>query len=233
MDSGLYNKDVICPVCSKKFTVTKVKAKSCKIVSKDTDFCIYYEGLNPIFYDIWVCEHCGYAAQSDKYEDISTKDAKTVKEKISHRWHERSFSGERSIDNALETFKLALFNLQLRNAKSSEIARVCIRIAWLYRLKGDERERDFLNFALRSYSEAYETEHFPAEKLDEYTCMYMIGELNRRLENYEEAAKWFSKLITSPNARRNSKLIENAREQFQLVKEQTNVASEKDNSTTA
>ncbi|MCX7922923.1 MAG: DUF2225 domain-containing protein [Clostridia bacterium] len=219
MDSNLYNKAVACPVCSKETEVTKVKAKASKVLTRDSDFCVHYEGINPLFYDIWVCEHCGYAAQSEKFEQISTKDVNVVKQTIGKLWHQRKFSGERSVDKAIETFKLALYNLQVRKAKSSELARICMRIAWLYRMKNDAKEKEFLNFALRCYSETYESERFPVDKLDENTCMYIIGELNRRVGNYNDATKWFSRLISSPDARKNPTLLETAREQFQLTKE--------------
>ncbi|HEX3029516.1 MAG TPA: DUF2225 domain-containing protein [Clostridia bacterium] len=220
MDSSLYNKKIVCPVCMKEFEMTKVKSKACRVQSRDTDFCVYYEGINPIFYDPIVCENCGYAALSDKFEEIAVKDAKIIKETISPRWVKRSFAGERSIDIALETFKLALYNLQVRKGKASEIAKVCLRIAWLYRIKKDEKENDFLKFALNYYNEMYMKERLPVDKLDEFTVMYMIAELSRRTGNISEAVQWFSKVVSSPEARKNTQLIEMAREQFQLAKQQ-------------
>jgi len=219
MNENLYNKDVTCPVCKKKISITKVKSKACRVSSRDTDFCVYYEGLNPLWYEVWVCENCGYASQADKFEEIADRDAKALLEKLAPKWKKRSYSGERDIDNAIETFKLLLYNLQLRKAESSDYAKVCIRIAWLYRLKKDEKEKEFIGHALKYYREAYEKERFPIDKLDENTCLYMIGELNRRVGNYEEAVKWLSRLISSPDARRNPALIETAREQYQLVKD--------------
>lgn len=219
MNEFLYDKDVKCPVCTKNFKVTKIKSKGCKVSSRDSDFCVYYEGLNPLFYDIWVCENCGYASQGEKFEEINSKDSRTIHENIAPKWNKRSFAGERSIEMAIESFKLALLNLQLRKAKSSEIAKICIRLSWLYRMNKDEKELDFLKFALKYYTETYEKERFPADKLDENTCLYMIGELNRRVGNYEEAVKWLSRLISSPEARKNPTLIETARDQYQLVKD--------------
>jgi Uncharacterized protein conserved in bacteria len=219
MNEFLYNKEIKCPVCSQNFKVTKVKSKGCKVASRDTDFCVHYDGLNPLYYDIWVCEYCGYASQADKFEEINSKDSKTILEKITPKWNKRSFAGERNVDMAIEAFKLALLNLQLRKAKPSEFAKICIRLSWLYRMSKDEKEIDFLKFALKYYSETYEKERFPADKLDENTCLYMIGELNRRVGNYDEAVKWLSRLISSPDARKNPALMETARDQFQLVKD--------------
>jgi len=47
----------------------------------------------------------------------------------------------------------------------------------------------------------------------------MIAELNRRVGNYDDAIVWFSKIISSPEARSNKVLIDNTREQFHLAKE--------------
>ena len=218
MDDNLYNKELVCPVCSKKFNVTKVKIKACKVDRRDTDFCVFYQGINPLFYDAWVCENCGYAAQADKFLNISGKEADILLKKLAPKWKKRSFEGERSGDAAIEAFKLVLYNHQLRGLRASELAKVCMRIAWLYRIQEDAKEHDFIKFALKYYLETYENERFPVDKLDENTCMYIIGELNRRANNYEEAVKWLSRLISSPEARRNPALIEAARDQYQLVR---------------
>lgn len=220
MLESLYSKSIVCPVCKKSFEITKVRSKECVVSSRDTDFCTYYEGINPIFYDVWVCEQCGYAAQGDRFESVSAVDARTVKENITPHWNSRSFSGERDMEKALEAFKLALYVLYKTNAKASEFAKVCIRIAWLYRIQKDSRELEFLRHALKYYGETYEREDFPVGKLDKYTCMYMIAELNRRVGNFDEAIVWFNKVVSSPEAKSNKLLMENAREQYRLAKEQ-------------
>lgn len=219
MNENLYNKEVVCPVCLKKFNATKVKIKGCKVDKRDSDFCVHYEMINPLFYDAWVCENCGYAAQADKFLDIPPREADILKKKLAPKWTRRSFEGERTVDNAIEAFKLVLISHNLRLQKASEFAKICLRLAWLYRFKNDAREIDFIKFALKHYTETYEKERFPVDKLDENTCMYMIGELNRRAGNNEEAVKWLSRLISSPDARKNPALIESAREQYQLVKD--------------
>lgn len=221
MNDLLYNKKIVCPVCNKEIEVTKVKTKACKVKSRDTDMCVHYENINVLFYDVWVCENCGYAALQDKFEGIFTKDIKVVRDNISKHWIKRSFTGERDIDKAIEAFKLALLALNIRKAKSSELAKICLRIAWLYRDKEDNaKELEFLNFALNSYNEAYQKERFPLDKLDEMTCMYIIAELFRRVGKLDESILWFSRIVSSAAARSNPKLIDMARDQYQLAKDQ-------------
>ena len=218
MNENLYNKKVTCPVCSKEFNVTKVKIKACKVDGRDTDFFIYYKGINPILYDAWVCENCGYAALSDRFPDISSKEAKIIKENITPKWAKRSFEGERDADAALEAFKLVLYNYQLRGVKASEMAKVCMRLAWLYRMKDDPKENDFMKFALNYYVETYEKQNLPADKLDENTCMYMIGELCLRTGKYEDAVKWLSRIVSSRSTKSKA-LKEMARDRYQIVKD--------------
>ncbi|TYQ15511.1 UNVERIFIED_CONTAM: hypothetical protein Cloal_1977 [Acetivibrio alkalicellulosi] len=220
MENSLYNKTVICPVCVKKIEVTKVKSKSCVIEKRDTDFCVYYETVNPLIYDVWVCEFCGYAAQGDKFENISSSDANKIIKSITPYWKKRSFSGERTIEKGLEAFKLALYNLQKIKSKPSDYAKICIRIAWIFRILKDEKEKEFISYALKYYYEVYDKEDLPIGKFDKYTCMYMIAELNRRIGNYDESIVWFNRLITSNEARSNKVLMESAREQYHIAKEQ-------------
>lgn len=220
MNENLYNTTVLCPVCESELVVTKVKTRGIKVLSRDSDFCVNYEGLNPLFYEIWVCDFCGYAAQKDEFDKITKNERIEILKTISYHWTKRSFAGERNVDNAIEVFKLALLNMQVRKTKASELSKILIRLAWLYRSKGDEKEKEYLELALRCYTEIYEKERFPVDKLDEFTCIYMIAELNRRLGNYEDAVRWFSKIISASDARKNRNLMRMTREQYYLTKEQ-------------
>lgn len=131
-----------------KLKLQRLNRKTVVVASRDSDFCVYYESVNPLFYEVWVCEHCGYAALQERFENISPIEAKIVKENISKYWKPRSFCGERDVDKAIEAFKLALYNLCKISPKPIEYAKVCLRIAWLYRMKKDEQQEiKFLNHA--------------------------------------------------------------------------------------
>jgi len=194
----IYNSTVTCPVCDKQIKVTKVRSKFVKLIKQDEDFCPYYEQTNPIFYEAWICGNCGYAAHSTVFNDATGNDQKAVLDKLKGKWNKRDFSGERDIAKALEAFKIVLYNLQIRSGSFSEFAKICLRIAWLYRYKGEwVNEYKFLSFSLDYYKKAFTGEHLTNGKIDEYTCMYIIGELARRIGNNEEALQWFGKLISA------------------------------------
>ena len=195
----------------------KSKARACKVTSRDSDFCVPYRGHNPISM-MHGSRKLRLSNMSD-IEDISHNEANALKEKLMPKWKKHSLSGERDVDAAIEAFKLVLISNDYRKAKASEFAKACLRIAWLYRYKGDEEESRFIRYALEYYKTVYEKESFPVDKMDESTCVYIIGELSNRAGDYSEAVKWFSRLMNSAEARKKPALIEAAREQYQLVKD--------------
>lgn len=194
----IYNSTITCPVCEKQIQVTKVRSKFVKLIKQDEDFCPYYELTNPIFYEAWICGNCGYAAHSTIFDDAVNNDREVIIEKLKGKWRKRDFTGERDVNKALEAFKIVLYNLQIRSGSFSESAKICLRIAWLYRYKGEwVNEYKFIRYSYDYYKKSYSAEHLTNGKLDEYTCMYIIGELARRLGDNEEALLWLGKLVTA------------------------------------
>lgn len=223
-DNRFFTKQTDCPVCHEHLEITKIRSSAVRVEKQDEDFCPHYKEINPLFYGVLVCSNCGYSNFEDKFEEISNKDIKKVNECLRPKWQKQDFSGERDVNIALNAFKLLLLNAQVRGLKNSEIAKICIRIAWMYRYLGDPKETDFLRHALTAYSETFEKESLPHDNLDEITCMYMIGELNRRLGDRTEASKWFYKIITAknPNVIDKAKanlIINMSREQIQNLRE--------------
>ncbi len=219
--SALYNSKTKCPVCDGEIEFTKVRIKAVKLLRQDTDFCPYYEGENPILYEVVVCPECGYGSHVTTFDNINKYEKVKIREKITSKWNKRSFLGERTIDNALEAYKIVYLNLYAREAIKSEMARICHRLAWLYRYKEDkELEKKYLEHALTQYKIAYHDEDLSHGRLDEYTCLFIIGEICMRLGLYEESTQWFSRLImcNSDPAQKNKipqKLIETTRDLIQ------------------
>lgn len=222
----IYDSHIQCPVCDTNIEYTKIRSKTIRLVKQDSDFCPYYEGENPLFYEAVICPECGYGAHITSFSNINKYDKVRVKEEITKKWTKRSFTGHRDIEKAMEAFKLVLLNLNQMEAQKSELAKICMRIAWLYRYKNEEKyENKFMEYALKNYMDAYSQEDLTVEgKLDQYTCLYIIGELCKRLKRYEESVQWLSRLIMS-NADPQQKnkitprLIESARDLYQEVKD--------------
>lgn len=213
-----YETEVKCPVCEKDFEITKVRSRAVRLVRQDTDFCPYYEGVNPLYYEAVVCPHCGFASHVTAMDRINRIEKQRIREQITKKWRPRSFSGERTWEKAMEAFKLVLLNLNVREASHAEIAKICLRIAWLYRYAGDaELEQCYLNHALNNYQRAYEGEDLAGDRADPFTMLFIIGELCCRTGKAEESLHWFSRLIQENSDPKNrgkipGKLVDNARE---------------------
>ena len=221
----VYNSKINCPVCSNTFEVGKVRTKFVRSRGQDTDLRPLYEGENPLFYDPVVCPSCGFAHIGTTFEELTLNDFRVVREKITAKWTQRDFSGPRTVEQAIEAYKLALLNARIRQAPASELAKACLRLSWMYRIKGDTvLDFKFTEFAFTYYQDAYMKEHLPVGKLDEFTVMYMIGELGRRIGKYQESQTWFGRLMSEGMRPENKlrippNLLEMARDQVQVLKE--------------
>src|SRR5665647_721700 len=220
--SLLYSKKVTCPVCDHTFSVSTVKSSANRITKKDSDFFIRYSLINPYFYDVWVCNSCGYSAMKADFNTLRSIEIEQVQKSISPKWHERTYPEIYNVHIAIERYKLSLLNYIIINAKPSKKAINCIKLAWMYRLidttDAKEMELKFLNQALEGLSDAYYSEPFPIYGMDKYSIMYLIGELNRRTGHAEDSLIWFSNVITTPNVKQNLKEL--ARDMKDLIKKE-------------
>ena len=221
MSKALYQKEVSCPVCNEKFNTSKVKTSQCRVEKRDEDFCTYYKGENPIFYDVFICPICGYSAMEGNFVEINQLRKDKVKKHISEKWSKKSYSGKRDIEDALECYKLALYCSQVIEADNSVMASICIRLGWLYRMKNKtEEEEKFLNHAINFYTKAYEKESFPIGQMNEPTLLYIIGELYRRIGEYTESVKWFDRAVKHPLKHEKPIIEKMARDQWHLASQQ-------------
>ncbi|SEF51745.1 hypothetical protein SAMN05660865_00413 [Caloramator fervidus] len=217
----LYDKTIDCPVCNTQFKTKTVKVGKARLISQDTDFMPIYENINPLFYDVIICPKCGYAAMVSYFNKIRQFQIELILNNITPKFKPKKYPDVYDVDIAIERYKFSLLNCAIKNAKSSEKAFNCLKIAWMYRLKKDtENELKFLELAYIGFKEALEKEPFPVCNMDQYTLMYLIGELARRIGKKDEALIWFGQVIIAKNAR--TKIKELAREQKDLIKSSVN-----------
>lgn len=217
----IYEKTLTCPICQNQIKAPFVKSSAISVERRDTDLCVHYKGTNPLFYDVIICGECGYAAVSKNFGKLTKWDIESIKEKIQSKWVKRGIPFERDVDAAINLYKLALITATSKQKVNRfEVAGILLRLSWLYRLKADEqKELEFQKLALQTYKEAFEKDEGISDEIDSATVMYLIGELSRRTGDLQEARKWFSKLISSKEARNNPHVLELARDQIQLIKE--------------
>lgn len=213
----LYTITVTCSNCEHPFSTSRVRPSFKKAIRTDTDFCGYYKNENPDFYVVRICPKCGFASTEHSADHLNERQKTDFQTKIANRWTERDFGGSRGLEEALETYKLALLCAQCIGEKERIVASLLHHIAWLYRYQGNkEQEQRFLAHSLDSYVRVYEVE---GVGMNDARLLYLIGELNRRLGRYRDAVQWFSRVIHDKKIV-DSAMIRASREQWAVLREQ-------------
>lgn len=219
--SPYYTKQVECLHCRKKFNTTKIRSKFVKLHSQESDFQpIYANDINPLHYYIMVCEHCGFSYTDDFSKYFAPAIKEQIDAQIASKWVNRSYGGERTIDEAISTYKLAYLSGTIKKEKPISLAGITLRTAWLYRNLDDyEQEKRFLFISRDLYIESYSQQDYEGTQMSEERVLYLIAELSRRLGDLEEATRYFSRVIEKQKTSVEPKVIEMAKEQWRVIRE--------------
>lgn len=210
MNDLLYVLQKQCPLCGQEITVTRVRSRL-EMIKQDSDFCTYYRGINPHYYDIWICPLCGYAAPDTYFEELP-QGADNIRSFLADRNVKVNFGGERTRDQAIATYKLAIFFAEMVNVLPSRLASLYLKLAWLFR-EGEQfaEEQASLEKAHEYYELAFLKEKMPIGNLTELTVEYLCGELLRRTGKLEEALHYLGKVVGNPRAKQEKRILELAR----------------------
>lgn len=199
----LYNKQVVCPVCEQKVDVRVVKRTSLRLESRDSDSMPVYKYINPLFYDVWLCNYCGHAALEASFQnEMPKEEIQLLFENVCSRWHYRTYPDTYSLENALERYKLALYCAHVRKSPLIDTTMLYLKMGWLYRLAGDtEKEKQCLTNAVDGFESLYNIGKFPVMGMNESGLVYMIADLSYRVGRNKEALIWLAKVLTDVNAK--------------------------------
>lgn len=214
----LYQIQVQCVCCERTFRTSRVRPSFKISAGRDADFCIHYKdpSINPDYYVVRVCPYCGFASTENSKTRLTEKHKAEIREKITKHWSGKDYGGKRNWEDALDVYKLSLLCAQIVGESERVIAGLLHHIAWLYRYKGDaEQEKRFLKYAKEAYVKVYERE---ADAVNNARLMFIIGELSRRLKEYQDAVKWFNRVINDRNIM-DSAMIQASREQWRQTRE--------------
>lgn len=224
----IYDKTIICPVCDEKFTSKITKTGKARLLGMDKDLRPIHEGIDTQKYDVILCPHCGYAALTRFFPNITSGQAKLIRESISKKVHLHEYKDEiYSYEQALERYKLALVGAVVKRGKNSEKAYICLKSAWLIRgyieslEKVEETPREQLEQlhaleetnlqnAYKGFIEARQSEPFPMCGMDEMTVDYLLAALGVRFKDYETASKLVAQILSTSGA--NARTKDKARE---------------------
>ncbi|MBS4173939.1 DUF2225 domain-containing protein [Bacillus sp. FJAT-49736] len=222
--SPFYEKSFECYLCKGTFTSLKIRSRFVKVDYYDKDFCPNYKTkeLNPVLYNIYVCPHCGFSFSDEFSKHIIPVIKSELIEKVSNHWVHQDFGQNRSIQQAINAYKLASYCAVIKQEKKVTIAGIFLRIAWLYRLLEKEQEQQrFLQIAVQEYKDSYINEDFLGTQMSEMKLLYLIAEILRRTDQYDEAVYYFSKVIEKQSSATERTIVEMARDQWNEMRKAT------------
>ena len=218
MADMLYSAEKKCAVCGEKFEVTCVRSRLA-LIKQDTDFCAYYKDINPYYYTVWVCPHCGYAARDTDFAEVTATVAAKIHKFLADREVKVNLCGIRTREQAIVAYQLAIFYAELAADKASKRAALHLRLGWLYREgQQNDEENKVLAKAGEWYEQALAREQMPIGNLSELTVMYLVADLLRRTGEAEKALLYLSRVVASPLAKSEKRIADLARDLWQEMR---------------
>ncbi len=193
----LFEKEIDCPVCGQKFTTTMVRSSKLKLKNVDSDLRQTFEDFNSLWYMVWVCPHCFYANFNFEFKKVDHNMCQWVTSQT-ERMKATGFkySQPRRLDEVFTAFYLALNCLQNNKPDASRIAKVWLRLSWLYADAHDEAMYKYASQkALGYFSEAYYNAHRNTSIEQDQHLTLLLAELNLRTDHPEEALKHYRNSI--------------------------------------
>lgn len=219
----LFARKYSCPICKTPFTSMAVRSSASYVIEKESDFHTIYRGISPLHYSIIVCPICSYAASNKTFnEELPDIVAKKIAGALLELKTDNlpDFNEERKIETVLISMQMAIRTAQLKKVASAELAGLLLGAAWISREIGNkDLELTYMREALANYIEAYMHDSNSIGNLNEVQAVYLIGELNLRLENYNEAVNWFNQAVFHRNIRKYPQIEKQAREQWALARD--------------
>lgn len=227
----LLDKTIHCPVCDNVFKSKAVKNGKVRRLEPEGDLRPRFQYIDTLKYEVDSCPYCGYSAMRRYFDHLAPIQRKMVKENISVNFMKNGNNGNTvkplpatyTYAEAVARYKLALYNTEVKRGAVSEKAYTCLKISWLYRGKCEEalakgetedsesvkkdrqEERRFYEEAYVNMEKAVETERPPICGMDENTMDFLLAGMSYRLEKYDRASRYVSRVLSSNGANRHMK----------------------------
>ena len=210
-----------CPVCGHNTRVVKCKSRLIAETT-DLDLCIHYKDFNPYLYRVWACEHCGFAADEQKFlRRMPEKTQEKLLQFMQTADLALPFVEERTSEQAIQYLEMAILFNELSDPSPNRRANLYLIMAWIYRYDGNaEKEREALDKAAELFDLSLDTENYPVDKMSDTMATYLTGAIHVLRKDYDKATKHLSRIISNQALRTSApKLFEMARDMWQEIKD--------------
>ena len=210
-----------CPICGRDTHVVKCKSRLIAETT-DLDLCIHYKDFNPYLYRVWACEHCGFAADEQKFlRRMPEKTQEKLLQFMQTADLALPFVEERTSEQAIQYIEMAILFNELSDPSPNRRANLYLIMAWIYRYDGNaEKEREALDKAAELFDLSLDTENYPVDKMSDTMATYLTGAIHVLRKDYDKATKHLSRIISNQALRTSApKLFEMARDMWQEIKD--------------
>lgn len=221
--SPFYKKRMQCLNCKAHFLTTRIRSRHVRVVQHDSDFRPIYlhKDVNPIFYNVAVCPDCGFAFTDDFNRYFAPGTQELIRKNITLKWRSRDFGSMRTMEQAVESYKLAYLSASFKKEKPLTIAGIMLRIAWIYRETGDtELEKRYLRIARDLYIQGFSEGNYIGTQMSETRVQYVIAELSWRIGDRPQAILNFSRVIEAQKRSTEPNIIRLAKDRWQEIREE-------------
>lgn len=212
-----------CPICNNDFKTPRARMPKIRLHSIDDDLRPYYEGIDVVAYEVVTCPECGYSSIFKTFEDVTENTKGEIKSFLEDNYKKREWPEYVDTQTAIEKFLFALQCLAPKKANIGEYAYIYLKLSWLFRVHTtNEKHADNELFCQKKFVECAEQTfaevRFPVLDFDENVFLYLIGEVCRRIGDYERAYKYIGKVLTSSDCE--PKLKERAKDVKEMIRKE-------------
>lgn len=191
--------ELCCPSCGNEFNSQAVVSTNA-FGGKRTDFHERAAGMQPLPYQVHMCDRCGYSGTERDFTD-QTEISPLVRE---HVWSELSTYVGSAVSGS-EKYEAAAKVAEWQGADARYVGDLWLRAAWCCVDEGDiEAERFYRRHAAWAFEQALE--FYDSVPRDERAVLvYLVGELWRRIGDAKQANAWFDMVpneVTDSTAQR-------------------------------
>ena len=209
-----------CPICEKDTRVVKTKSRI-NVEKRDLDYCIHYKDFDPYLYTVLTCEHCGFAAEENKFSGAwPNKLKETLREFLKQNDMKFPFVEERNAEDALSLFELAILFSEMTDQSKGRQAFLNLNAAWVCRCEGfADKERELLEQAAADFATALDGERWPINGISDDMATYLCAAIYFLINEYDKSTTWLGRIMNNANLRATApKLFEQARDMWQDIK---------------
>jgi uncharacterized protein len=184
MSAAIAQQEITCGFCGKKF-------KDNVLLSPDvmnTESRTYFGKEDTLHYLCHSCPHCGFT-EYDHGVTLNDEEKAGIKGFLTNYGKDHQYNNL----SAIEKYEIIANIASIRKQPLLIVASLYQRAAWMADDAKDAASgKKFRTEAISSYVKALEKKEIDEKKVPATT--YLVGELNRRAGNFNEALKWFDRV---------------------------------------